>query len=118
MTNSNSIGLAELIENVKQDLLNSSYSDKETNIPLLYIESVELELKVTVNRGVKGGIDIKVLSLGSDASQNEAQTVKVKLSPLLSKEALQNIYLKQHPDKLEDFKTQSFNTILRGDDDL
>ncbi|HEY9616912.1 MAG TPA: trypco2 family protein, partial [Microcoleaceae cyanobacterium] len=49
-----SIGLAELIEQVKQDLL-STVPGKNKDAPILFVSSVEVEAQVTVKREGKAG---------------------------------------------------------------
>ena len=109
----NSIGLAELIEQVKQELLTSSL-DKEGDIPLLSVDSVELELQVTVKKEAKGGIKIYVLELGGGGSRDDVQKVKVKLSPIVSKETLLSLYKKRHPERLSELVDTSFEGIFKG----
>ncbi|MEC4819710.1 MAG: trypco2 family protein [Scytonema sp. PMC 1069.18] len=65
----NSIGLAEFIQQVKEDLL-SVAPGKDKEAPFLFVESVDLELQVTVKRtdkaGGKGSIKINVLGTGGE----------------------------------------------------
>ncbi len=98
----NPIGLAELIEQVKQDLLKPP-TDSE-DIPLLNVDSVELELQVTVQRENGGKIGFNLMSIISGeaadkVSEDNIQKVKVTLSPLLDKQKLLALYLRNHPDK-------------------
>lgn len=101
----NPIGLAELIEQVKQDLLKPP-TDSE-DIPLLNVDSVELELQVTVQRENGGKIGFNLMSILSGeaadkVSEDNIQKVKVTLSPLLDKQKLLALYLKRHPEKKEE----------------
>lgn len=101
----NPIGLAELIEQVKQDLLKPP-TDSE-DIPLLNVDSVELELQVTVQRENGGKIGFNLMSILSGeaadkVSEDNIQKVKVTLSPLLDKQKLLALYLKSHPEKKEE----------------
>ncbi|NEQ82389.1 MAG: hypothetical protein F6K26_19720 [Moorea sp. SIO2I5] len=116
MSEENTIGLTELIEQVKQELLITS-PDQEADIPLLSVDSVELELQVTVKKEAKGGVKIYVLDLGGGGSRDDVQKVKVKLSPLLSKETLLKIYRKRHPDRLRELVEQSIEGTLKGSED-
>ncbi len=74
-----SIELAELIQQVKEDLLSvAPGNDKpgtacakgDRDAPFLFVESVELELQVTVKRtgkaGAKGSVKINVLGTGGE----------------------------------------------------
>ncbi|MBW4665930.1 MAG: hypothetical protein KME60_00445 [Cyanomargarita calcarea GSE-NOS-MK-12-04C] len=118
---SNEIGLAELIQQVKQELL-TTYPGSENDTPLLSIDSVELELQVTVKKEGKAGIKINVLQFGGGelsggANRDDVQKVKVKLSPLVSKEVLINTYGKKNPEKYQQFVDQTLEGILKGSDD-
>jgi hypothetical protein len=89
-----SIGLSELINQVKKELLEKS--DSLDQIPLLSVEDVELEISVTVSKEGEGGINIQVVELGAGITHTQVHTVRVRLSPLLSKE-----------ERLADLKTDS-----------
>ena len=112
MSNENSIGLAELIQQVKQELLTQT-TDNEKDIPILAVDSVELELQVTVKKEGKTGIKIYVLELGGGDRRDDVQKVKVKLSPLLNKEQLLEIYKKRYPEHFKDLLINSSNAILK-----
>lgn len=99
------IGLGELIEQVKQDLL-SPPSDSE-DPPVLNVDSIELELQVTVQRENGGKIGFNLMSVFSGeaadkVSENNVQKVKVTLSPLLDKQKLLALYLQRNPEKKEE----------------
>jgi hypothetical protein len=116
-----SIGLDELIQQVKQELL-SSVPGKSLDAPILFVESVELELKVTVSREGKGGIKIDVLSFGGGEAggtlkREDVHTVKVKLSPLFDKERLMEFYATLHSDKVPTSVKQSLDALLKGEGD-
>ncbi len=115
------IGLAELIEQVKRELLNNYPSDKK-DIPFLSVDSVELELQVTVKKEGKGGIKINVLQLGGGelsggASRDDVQKVKVTLSPLLKKEQLLGIYKNLYPERWQEFLKINTEAMTKGNDD-
>jgi hypothetical protein len=116
MAEESSIGLAELIEQVKGELLATSL-DNETHVPFLSVDSIELELQVTVKREGKAGIKIYVLEAGGSTSRDDVQTVKVKLSPLLSKEKLLEDYQKRYPDRLEKLADKSIGALFKNIDD-
>lgn len=126
--NNSSIGLAEFIQQVKQDLL-SVAPGKDKDAPFLFVESVELELQVTVKRtgkaGAKGGVKINVLGtggeLGAEASgdlgRDDVQKVKVKLSPLFDRERLTEFYQTLHSDKVPTTVKNSLAGLLKGDEE-
>ncbi|NEO70547.1 trypco2 family protein [Moorena sp. SIO3H5] len=121
------IGLSEFIQQVKQDLL-SVPPGQEKDAPLLCVESVELELQVSVKRtaktGAKGNIKINVLGtggevggeLGGDLGRDEIHKVKVKLSPLFDKERLMEFYQTLNGDKVPTMVKNSM-ALLKGNDE-
>jgi hypothetical protein len=123
----NSIGLAEFIQQVKQDLL-SVAPGKDKEAPFLFVESVELELQVTVKRtgkaGAKGGIKINVLGTGGelgveaggDLGRDDVHKVNVKLSPLFDKERLMEFYQTLHSDKVPTTVKNSLDALLKGNE--
>jgi Trypsin-co-occurring domain 2 len=123
-----SIGLAEFIQQVKEDLL-SVAPGKEKDAPFLFVESVELELQVTVKRtgkaGAKGSVKINVLGIGGeigaeaggDISHDAVHKVKVKLSPLFDKDDLIKSYETQHPDKIRGTVKNSWTGLMKGDEE-
>ncbi len=116
MAEENTIGLAELIEQVKRELLAPSL-EGETDIPLLSVDEVELELQVTVKKEGKGGIKIYVLELGGGGSRDDVQTVRVKLSPIVNKETLLRLYRKRHPERLSELVDSSIEGTFKGGSD-
>ncbi|MBN3905192.1 MAG: hypothetical protein HWQ35_00950 [Nostoc sp. NMS1] len=118
---STEIGLAELIQQVKQELL-ATYPDDENDTPLLSVDSVELELQVTVKKEGGGGVKINVLQFGGGelsgkVSRDDVQKVIVKLSPLLSKEQLLKAYYHKNPEKWRKFVDKTLEGTLKGNDD-
>jgi hypothetical protein len=73
------IGLRELINEVKKELLSPSSDDP---VPLFYVEGVELELRVVARREGEAGLKIYVVNVGGGSGQERAQTVRVRLQPL------------------------------------
>ncbi|MGB3513573.1 MAG: trypco2 family protein [Microcoleaceae cyanobacterium] len=78
MANENAIGLAELIQQVKQELLTQA-SDSETDIPIFAVDSVELELQVTVKREGKAGIKIYVFKVEGGSSRDDVQIDRISV---------------------------------------
>jgi hypothetical protein len=113
------IGLAELIAKVKQDLL-SVTPGKEKEPPILFVDSVELELKVTVKLEGSGSVKINVLpwaaggEAGGKISRDDVHTVKVKLSPLFDKAQLLELYKTLHGDDVMPAVKDSVGGLLKG----
>lgn len=83
MTQENPIGLAELIEQVREELLSTDQRSGE--VPFLSVDEVSLELQVTVQKEGDAGIKIHVIQIGGKVSRDDVQTIKVTLTPLLDK---------------------------------
>jgi len=117
MESETSIGLAELIQQVKLELL--TIPPNNTEPPLFSVDSVELELQVTVKREGKGSVKINVVSiggaeLGGGASHDAVQKVKVTLSPLFDKAKLMEFYQTLRPDQVMPTVKSSLEAILKG----
>jgi hypothetical protein len=99
---SSAIGLSELIDQVKADLLTPP---KEQSPSFLYVESIELELQVAVQRDAKAGVKVDVVAIGGGEvggglGQSEIQKVKVKLSPLYTKEEMKQYFETFRPNEV------------------
>lgn len=73
------IGLHEFIEQIKRELL----LKKETD-PLFAIAEVNLEINITVERTMNGGVDLKVIQSGVEKTITDVHTVSVKLEPIVT----------------------------------
>ena len=95
MSQENSIGLSELIEKVRQELLTTVARPGE--IPFLSVDEVSLELQVTIQKEGDAGIKIHIIQIGGKVSRDDVQTIKLTLSPLLSKEERLKQYEQHFP---------------------
>ena len=116
---SSSIGLAELIQQVKTELL-STVPGQSADAPILFVNTVDLEVKVTVSREGRGGVKIDVVSigggeLGGNLKREDVHTVKVSLSPLFDKEWLMEFYQTLHPDQVPTSVKRSLDALLKGE---
>jgi hypothetical protein len=115
------ISLSELIEQVKVDLL--SGGGPSAPGPLFFVEAVEVSAQVVARRekgeGGKAGLSLSVLGLKADAGIDTkttvgsqlTQTVTIKLSPLLSKDA----YLARlAPDQRQGVEDATAKALARG----
>jgi hypothetical protein len=106
------IGLSELIYQVKRELL-SAGSREDDPVPLFAVDEIELEVAVTVSREGQAGINIQVLNVGGSVSREDAQTVRVRLKPLLSREELLAVLQKRNPDLFAAVMDES-QALLKG----
>ena len=82
------VSLQALIEKVKDDLLAPTGGP---DYPVFFVDKVELELQVAVTQETGGGLKISVLQFGGleasgSVTSERGHTVKVSLSPILSRE--------------------------------
>ena len=116
------IGLAELIKQVKRELLpvtsdQQATSDQETEVPLLSVDTIELELQVTVRDEGKVGLKLYVFEAGGGGSRDDVQKVKVTLSPLLNKEMrLRLLHKKLRPEQWRELLEQNVEALTKGSD--
>ena len=108
-----SIGLTELIYQVKRELL-SSESRQNDPVPLFAVDEIELEVAITVSREGQAGINIQVFSLGGGGSREDAQTVRVKLKPLRTREELIADLQKRDPGLFDAMTEESLLLLLKG----
>jgi hypothetical protein len=116
----NPIGLAELVEQVKQELLSAAPS--KDNVPIFCVDSVELQLQVTVKRGGQGKVKVDVISvggaeIGGGISRDDVHQVKVTLSPLFDKAKLVEFYQTLHPNQVPSMVKDSLDGILKGSEE-
>jgi hypothetical protein len=80
-----SIGLADLIQQVRSELI-QSVEGSGSDVPLFAVDEVELEIGVTIAKRAEGGLDIKVVQLGASGERSDVHRVSVRLLPLLTLE--------------------------------
>ncbi|MBE9136934.1 hypothetical protein IQ254_06915 [Nodosilinea sp. LEGE 07088] len=116
----NAIGLAELVEQVKQELLSAAPS--KDNVPILFVDSVELQLQVTVKRERQSKVKVEVVAIGGvevggGGSRNDVHQVIVKMSPLFTKDKVLEFYQTLHPDQIPPMVMESVDILLKGSGD-
>jgi hypothetical protein len=67
-----------------------------------------------IRKEAKGGLQIHVIELGGGASRDDVQTVKVTLTPLLSKEERVRLYRTRYPERWQALETASVEAGLKG----
>jgi hypothetical protein len=110
VTRTNSIGLEEFIEQVKRELLFS----RDDTTPLLSVDQVELQLQVTVHKEGNAGIQIQVVQFGGKLSNDDVHTVKVTLTPLISKEDRLRIYKEKYPEQMKALERVAIQGANKG----
>ena len=113
MEQENPIGLAELIDKVKSELLSQELEASGTE-PLFSVDEVTLKLQVTVQKEGKAGLKVYVVTAGGGLSRSDVQVVTVKLTPLLSKEERIRVFQNLHPDEWKKIEAASIKGVLKG----
>lgn len=113
MGDESTIGLAELINKVKHELL-SSETGEEENIPLFSVDEVELELQVTVTKQAGGGLSIHVIELGGQAERDDLQKVRIVLTPLLDKEERLQYFKTKYPERWKTLQEAQIEATVKG----
>lgn len=114
------IGLQELIYQVKQELLAPNPAQRAKDpYPLFFVDKVEIEATVKVQKEANGGVKISVLSLAElnadgGIAKERSHVVRVSLSPLLSKESILAETL-QDPQVAQRVRAIQQQALLRGD---
>lgn len=95
------VTLRQLIEQVRLELLSPPEGQGlEALVPFLFVDEVEVEVAVSVESTVEGSgkVNIYVLELGGGGQRasEQAHRVRVKMSPLLSREEVR-AQLQQDP---------------------
>jgi len=113
MSDENPIGLTELIEQVKRELLSTEIDTPEAT-PFFSVDEVTLELQVTVSKEGKGGVNIHVVEFGGGVKRDDVQTVKVTLTPLLSKEERVRLYKTRYPELWRSVEEATISGTIKG----
>ncbi len=114
------IGLQELIYQVKRELLAPNPAQRAKDpYPLFFVDKVEIEAAVKVQKDANGGVKISVLSLAElnasgGVAKERSHVVKVSLSPLLSKESILADVL-QDPEIAKRVRAAQQEALLKGD---
>ena len=117
------IGLEELIYQVKRELLAPNPQQRAADPdPLFFVEKVELEIAIKVQREGSGNIKLSVLSFadlraGGSILQERGHVVKVSLAPLLPKEEILTELLRE-PAVLKRIQTKQEQAFSKGDTTL
>ena len=79
------IGLSDLINRLKQDLLTEQAKDQTH---LFSIDEVTVELNFVISGDIDSGFNFGVVTLGSQVSEDRIQKLTLKLTPLVPREQL------------------------------
>ncbi len=116
--------LQTLIDKVKADLF-SPYQGKKIEgksvYPLFFIDEVELELSVAITYSNEAGIKVNILQtveagVTGGAEAGQTHTMKVKLSPILSRNELRELL--DDDTRLMAGIREASRAVVKGGDDI
>jgi hypothetical protein len=110
MTKKHLLGLVDLINQMKNELLNS---ENKVEINMFCIDEIILEVNFTISGDIESGFDLGVVTLGSTVNEEQVQKVTVKLTPLVSKNQLID-EINKDSKKSESVLINSTNALVRG----
>ncbi len=113
------IKLHELIDQVRDELLMPRRADTlDAMYPFLFVDEVELDLSVTVSAKVEGSgkVSIQVIEVGggSEAAGEDVHSVKIKMTPLLTKEEIRE-QLKKNGRLWQTIENVTRRTMVKED---
>jgi Trypsin-co-occurring domain 2 len=112
MSMQNEVSLKEVINKIKLELLTPDSAGEAE--PMFSVDSVSIELKVEVKKEGKAGLQIHVLQAGGSIATDTAQTIKVTLSPLLTKEERIRLFQEQNPGQWAKVQKSVVKATLKG----
>ncbi|NMB86764.1 MAG: hypothetical protein GYA17_00295 [Chloroflexi bacterium] len=102
----NTIGISNLIELVKKDLIDESHRSPQK---LFTIDEITLEISFVVQGNINSGFNLGVVTLGSEVKEERIHKVVVKMTPIVDKQQLTKSYV--DPNLIND----SQDSIIRGE---
>jgi hypothetical protein len=105
------LGISELIQRIKQDLL---ITQSSTEPALFSIDEITLELNFTINGDIDSGFDLGVVTLGSTVSEERVQKIVLKMTPLVSKQQVVES-INHDIQKAETIVEATKKVLTRGD---
>ena len=108
------IGLAELIKQLKAELL--SFGPGTGEAPLFYVKEVTLELQVTISKGGNAGLKIQVIEAGAEYKREDVHTITLTLDPIMGKNDAVDYYKQHAPGGAPLLEQAGVMGILKGDE--
>ncbi len=114
MAEAQSIGLAELIQEVKRELVSAdtTSTNGSASAPLFMVEDIQLEIKVTISARGGGGINVHVVQVNAGVQRDDVHTVTVKLQPILSHD--QRVDVLRRQGLIEVIEAESARALVKG----
>lgn len=112
---SEKINLPELVNQIKQDLMQQELGGAET-APLFSVDEVTIAVQAKVTKDADAGIKIYVVELGGGGGKEDVQTITLKLSPLLNKEERIRLYKTRYPERWKALEHIAIEGGMMGDD--
>jgi hypothetical protein len=107
----NTIGLGNMIERLKKDLL---LEQPKAEPDIFSIDEVTIELNFVIDGSIESGFNLGVVTLGSQVSEERMQKITIKMTPIVSKQQLVD-ELNSNTQKSKDVLATSIKTVFRED---
>jgi len=82
------VGIYELAKAVRKEIIKLRKDSEIQKEPILYLDSLELELSVVVSKVARGGIKFYIVSAESEYEKERVSRVKLGFKPFFNKEEL------------------------------
>ena len=110
----NELSIQSLIEQIKEELLSGA---KGPGYPIFFIEKVELDIAVSINKQASGGINVSVLEIGGNISKDQGHTIKIVLVPILTREEQRDL-LEEDKRLLDGVKRTTMASLRKGENEI
>jgi hypothetical protein len=82
------VGIYELAKAVREEIMKFRKDEAVQKEPILYLDSLDLELNVVVSEVTKGGIKFFIVSTGAEYEKERISRIKLSFRPILGQEEL------------------------------
>jgi len=83
------VGIYELAKAVREEIIKLRKDEAIKKEPILYLDSLDLELNVVISEVAKGGIKFYIVSAGAEYEKERISKIKLSFKPILSQEELE-----------------------------
>lgn len=80
------VGIYELAKAVREEIIKLRKDEAVQKEPILYLDSLDLELNVVISEVTKGGFKFFKVSAGTEYEKERMSRIKLSFKPILSQE--------------------------------
>jgi len=104
------VKLSELIRWVKKELL-SDEALQDDPVPLFVVDEVTVEVNFVLSGGGKAGLNLQVVTVGTEVTAEQVQKAIVRMKPLVPYERVRD---KLGKEQLEHLENEGIRVLLKG----